>query len=144
MSVGRTRLAWALAGLLACGAAPSPVEVEADARWMLEYYVTALQDQYRAAHGRYAAHYTSLFDPRRPPTSQALGRARPAIDIQIAAGDSAGWSAAATHQAFPGCSCILTVGAPGHQLGVPRDDGPGARLSPPGVVICRGFGTGGT
>jgi hypothetical protein len=132
----------ALGALLGCERARSPVAVEADARWMLEYYVTALQDQYRAVHGRYAAHYTSLFDPGRPPTSQALGQARVGIEIQVAAGDHSGWSASATHRAYPGCSCILTVGTPAHQLGLPRDDAPGARLGPPGVVICRGFGVG--
>lgn len=140
--------AWAWRGLgiggflAACAPNPSPVDAERDARWMLEYYVAARQDAYRSVHGRFAADYSSLHDPHSPPTSAALGRARPDIEIRIVGGDAGGWSATATHREFPGCSCVLTVGTPSAEAGLPRESAPGALRSQAGMVVCRGFGTG--
>ena len=127
---------------LSCRAVVSPVQAEADTRWMLEYYVSALQEQYQAAHGHFAAHFTSLMDPRPRLTSQALARARVGVRVEIVAGDRLGWSARATHEAFPGCVCHFRVGEPPTVLAFPARNG--ARVSPSGVVECSGFGRGRT
>jgi hypothetical protein len=111
------------------------VPVEADARWMLEYYVAALQESYRAAHGHFAAQYSLLFEPGMRITSAALGRARTGLVIRIGDADGDGWSAAASLPSRAGAVCVLNVGNPPTYLAVP-----GRRLSTTGgEVACTGF-----
>jgi hypothetical protein len=126
-------------GSAACraGLPADAVRAQADARWMLEYYVAALQENYRAAHGHFAADYSALFDPGTRITSVALGRARTGLSVRIAAADSDGWSAAASVAAVPGLVCILNVGTPPTYLAVPDR---GARVGRSGEVLCAGFG----
>jgi hypothetical protein len=122
---------------LGCRAADDdPVVAEADARWMLEYYVAALQESYRAAHGRFATHYSSLFEPGTRITSAALGRARTGLAIRIGDADDDGWSAAASVPTRPGAVCVLNVGDPPTYLAVP---GSPTTTAQAGDVRCIGF-----
>ena len=103
---------------------------------MLEYYVSALQESYRASHGRFADNYSSLFAPGTRITSAALAHAKAGFTIRLNAGDSSGWSAAASRADLPGAVCVLNVGAPSSSLAVPAHP---ARLGEPGEVVCAGF-----
>lgn len=129
------------AGAACHGGSPSAAAraaTEADARWMLEYYVAALQEQHHAAHGRFADDYSALFEPAtRRLTSRALAVARPGFEVRVAAADSAGWSAAVSPRAFPGAVCVMTVGAPPRVLGVPTRTG--VSIGSPSEVTCAGF-----
>lgn len=132
----------ALAAAIGCDPAqavhPARAAAEADARWMLEYYVAALQERHRAVHGRFAADYSALFNLGAPrQTSRALGAARPGFEVRIAGAGAAGWSAAITPRAFPGAVCVLTVGDPPTAAAVPGRGG--VRMGPPGEVACAGF-----
>jgi len=122
----------------ACHTATRPdlVQAEADARWMLEYHVAALQESYRAAHGHFAQDYSALFDPGARITSAALGRARPGLSIRIDAADADGWSGAASLPARPGAVCVLNVGDPPSFLALRYQP---ARTDPAGEVVCVGF-----
>jgi hypothetical protein len=133
-------VATAVGILLAAGCSPAArpdlAEAEADARWMLEYYVAALQESYRAAHGHFASQYSALFDPGARITSAALGRARPGLSVRIGDADADGWSAAASLPGVPGAVCVLNVGEPPSSLAVP---GRPARTESQGEVVCAGL-----
>jgi hypothetical protein len=102
---------------------------------MLEYYVAALQESYRAAHGHFATDYSSLFDPGTRITSVALGTARTGLSVRIGDADDDGWNGAASLPTKPGAVCVLNVGDPPTYLAMPGR--PLAKQH--GDVTCTGF-----
>lgn len=117
-------------------ARPKSAQAEADAQWMLEYYVAALQERHQLEAGRFTDHYDTLTDVAGRQTSEALRRPKADIVVRISGADSLGWSASASHPAFPGAACVLTVGRPAQRAAVA---GPPIQVGSRGQVVCSGF-----
>lgn len=102
VSARRRLLAAAALGLAAC--APDPAKLEEQAVRALAAEVPALQEAYRAEHGRYADHMRQL--------TGGADTLPSGIRVIVHGGDTAGWSATSSHAAVPGAACAVWIGDP--------------------------------
>jgi hypothetical protein len=86
--------------------------------------VAAAQERYRAAHGRVAAS-----------AEQLDVRLAPGVRVDILGAGVTGWQGRAVHQAQPGRSCVVFVGAlDGAEA--PRTDGDREMAGEEGIPLC--------
>ena len=86
--------------------------------------VGAAEERYRAAKGRYA------------PSLEGLElRLEPGVRVDILGAGATGWQARATHEAQPGRSCVVVVGAL-DGVEAPRTDGDHEMAGEEGIPLC--------
>lgn len=114
-----------LLALAAC--APDPAKLEEQAVRALAAEVPALQEAYRAEHGRYADHTRQL--------TGGVDTLPSGIRVIVHGGDAAGWSATSSHRAVPGAACAVWIGDPGKVPSLTGSVGPKRA----GEVSCISF-----
>ena len=114
--------------LLAAACGPDPAARERDAVHALRTEIPALQEKYRAAHGRYATHFREL--------SGGADMLPSGIRVIIHGADAGGWAATSSHREVPGAACAVWIGDPDVRPSLTGNVSPGRA----GEVTCIAFG----
>lgn len=129
-----------LVSLLGCGPGRvNPQGAQNDLRWMLGYYLRHKQEAYRAKNGAYASNTANLLG--RAGRLGSGGTNLTDIRVRIHHADERGWSASASHDAFPGEVCVMYIGQPPVLPAIPTGNGAVVAERPkgPGTVLCSDF-----